>query len=405
MVLRHVFSNAIADGTNTQIVRPSDWNSAHNLTQNLGGNTAGVSSVAGTDIVWAGGNNVTLSANGSTVSIHGADTTQFLTTAALSNHSHGNPTLALTNISGTTASNSAGLTLSLSGNDVTQFLTTAALSNHSHGNPTLALTNISGTTASNSAGLTLSLSAAAPGGGTEVYFTQPFPVGGNYTTSNAPLFAASVNTVFVYPFDLSASLAISAIALPVSITNSSTNSSSGQVGLTCDIGFYTQGTNTTKIDLLYSTSYTIIASNSSDASRAVTWIDGIVNSTSYSTNSSSSAGTALSSLFHGGREFQLPFQTTLAPGRYWAAMRFSQANSGSSNGILSVNVGAWRLDVSQPQYRIGSASNNASITGGLQMMGIGNYSVTSASIPASLGFSELRFATHYPLIQIRRSKY
>lgn len=44
-------------------------------------------------------------------------------------------------------------------------LTTAALSNHSHGNPTLNLTNLSGTTASNSAGLTLSLSAAAPGAG------------------------------------------------------------------------------------------------------------------------------------------------------------------------------------------------------------------------------------------------
>lgn len=43
--------------------------------------------------------------------------------------------------------------------------TSYAASNHSHGNPTLALTNLSGTTASNSAGLTLSLSAAAPGGG------------------------------------------------------------------------------------------------------------------------------------------------------------------------------------------------------------------------------------------------
>lgn len=45
-------------------------------------------------------------------------------------------------------------------------LTTAALSNHSHGNPTLALTNLSGTTASASNGLTLSLSANAPGAAT-----------------------------------------------------------------------------------------------------------------------------------------------------------------------------------------------------------------------------------------------
>jgi hypothetical protein len=45
------------------------------------------------------------------------------------------------------------------------YLTTAANSTHSHGNPTLALTNLTGTTASASNGFTLSLSANAPGGG------------------------------------------------------------------------------------------------------------------------------------------------------------------------------------------------------------------------------------------------
>ncbi len=123
-----------------------------------------------------------------------------LTTAALSNHSHGDPTLALTGLSGSTASASNGLTLSLSAaaqsvqtqnsvlvqgssgqitfsasNGVTfggnartitaSVETSYAGSNHSHGNPTLALTNLTGTTASNSNGLTLSLSAAAPGAG------------------------------------------------------------------------------------------------------------------------------------------------------------------------------------------------------------------------------------------------
>lgn len=47
--------------------------------------------------------------------------------------------------------------------------TNYASSDHSHGNPTLALTNLSGTTASNSAGFTLSLSAAAGGGGADGY--------------------------------------------------------------------------------------------------------------------------------------------------------------------------------------------------------------------------------------------
>lgn len=56
--------------------------------------------------------------------------------------------------------NTAGLSMAMP-----NFLTTAAQSNHSHGNPQLNLTNLTGTTASNSAGFTLSLSAAAPAAG------------------------------------------------------------------------------------------------------------------------------------------------------------------------------------------------------------------------------------------------
>jgi len=71
---------------------------------------------------------------------------------------------ANTNFAGTNGAITGGsITVNTSGVSVNlpAYLTTAALSNHSHGNPTLNLTNLSGTTASNSAGLTLSLSAAA----------------------------------------------------------------------------------------------------------------------------------------------------------------------------------------------------------------------------------------------------
>lgn len=87
---------------------------------------------------------------------------------------NGGPGAAVINVSaGTTSvaasafvfSNSNGVSFGLNGSTVTgshNGLTTAALSNHSHGDPQLNLTNLSGTTASNSAGLTISLSAAAP---------------------------------------------------------------------------------------------------------------------------------------------------------------------------------------------------------------------------------------------------
>lgn len=77
MAVSHVKSNPIADFTGTvtafnsqgstitvnatDIVRPSDWNSAHNFYQTISGNTAGQSTVSGTNLVFQGGNNVTLS--------------------------------------------------------------------------------------------------------------------------------------------------------------------------------------------------------------------------------------------------------------------------------------------------------------------------------------------------------
>jgi hypothetical protein len=98
MSIQHFYSQTVADGTATSVVKPSDWNSAHRQVLNIAGNTAGTAQITGSDIVWAGGNNVTLSANGSTVSVVGPSLTAYLTTAqppgaylttaAQSNHVH-----------------------------------------------------------------------------------------------------------------------------------------------------------------------------------------------------------------------------------------------------------------------------------------------------------------------------
>ena len=57
----HVYSQTVADGTATSVVRPSDWNSAHQHIITLSGNTSNASTISGTNIVFQGGNNVTLS--------------------------------------------------------------------------------------------------------------------------------------------------------------------------------------------------------------------------------------------------------------------------------------------------------------------------------------------------------
>lgn len=83
MAVSHAFSNAIADFTGTftgfnsqgstttiiatNIVRPSDWNSAHNQLYTLTGNTTGNSTASGTNVIFAGSGPI--SVGGSTNSI------------------------------------------------------------------------------------------------------------------------------------------------------------------------------------------------------------------------------------------------------------------------------------------------------------------------------------------------
>lgn len=124
--------------------------------------SAGTSSAALGSIVFSNSGGVSFGLNGSTITASVGAAGGGLTNINLSAGTTSN------NLSAVTFSNLNGVSFGLNGSVitgsvVTTYLTTAALSNHSHGNPTLNLTNLSGTTASNSAGLTLSLSAAAPG--------------------------------------------------------------------------------------------------------------------------------------------------------------------------------------------------------------------------------------------------
>lgn len=113
-------------------------------------------------ISFGNANGVTFGFNASTITAsHNGLTSQSNQAASGSNGSFTFQTLGFSNANGISIGTSAGNSITFSHNA----LTTAALSNHSHGNPTLALTNLSGTTASASNGFTLSLSAAAPGGG------------------------------------------------------------------------------------------------------------------------------------------------------------------------------------------------------------------------------------------------
>lgn len=95
-------------------------------------------------------------------------------------------------------SNSNGISFGMSNSSVVTAshngLTTAAASNHSHGNPALALTNLSGTTASNSGGFTLSLSVGAGGAGDGVNILAAGTQTAN--TTGTVVFSNSNNVTF-----------------------------------------------------------------------------------------------------------------------------------------------------------------------------------------------------------------
>lgn len=89
MAVSHVKSNTIADWTGTvtignstggtqtinatDLVRPGDWNSAHNQFYTLSGNTTNASTASGTNVVFQGAGGITLGGSTGTIVISGAN--------------------------------------------------------------------------------------------------------------------------------------------------------------------------------------------------------------------------------------------------------------------------------------------------------------------------------------------
>jgi len=163
MSMYHAKTVTIPDSTNTDIVRPSDFNSAHNQYLTLSGNTAGQSTVSGTNIVFSGANNVTVSG----VQGAGAATIGFSAAGgggafSANGGSSTFNTLTFGDSNGVTFSNING---SLIATVKTDYLTTAMVSNAGSNfvaaTAAFAGTNASGTIASS--GISVSVHAPQTG--------------------------------------------------------------------------------------------------------------------------------------------------------------------------------------------------------------------------------------------------
>jgi hypothetical protein len=357
--------------------------------------------------------------------------------------------------------NTTGMTLA-----VPAFLTTAAQSNHSHGNPTLALTNLSGTTASNSAGLTLSLSAAAPGGGGNVSFsagtssaalaslvfsnsngvsfglngstmTASVVAGGgggaaisagansqntgtvNFSYSNGVSFGLATNgvmTAFVdgldpatqntfenrqlgassalahgqnslwlVPFRLNNALNASTMMQMFSFTGTGSSNNTGQVGATFRFALFKQTAtaSTARFDSIWSKSIIMTAFVSSSNSFFVN-VGGDGPATTITSLSS-----AMYSNVWNVRMLTVPIGSTLNSGRYLMGYVVSTSNAGNSAGLRTVSPIVDRPMTMNLGNNFGSAigASNGFVDAGV-------YSATTGAIPASVNLTQFSVSSN-----------
>ena len=340
------------------------------IAASIGGNStsagAGYSNITSGTMHMMGGANITLSQNGNSISILGAT-------------ANGPASIVFNDSNGITfGSAGAGSTTTITASH--NGLTTAALSDHSHGNPTLYLTNLTGTTASASNGLSLSLSAAAPGGGATKtlswYENIPFlPVTQTMTVSS--------RTHVVFPFQICETISFNYVRLllsqgpAVSTTMGTTANTSmtASAANTLYVQLYSQGVggNSKSLQQIGSTwleynkasfSFTADAVNGSHYTLSA-WhtfpsLSGgaaINKSTNHAlTVTNINISYAYSSALTGAKVVDVPFASSLSPGIYWMMLgesRTSNTNVAAATRLLSISGNISLIVASQPNNAYG----------------------------------------------------
>jgi hypothetical protein len=418
MPVSHVFSCTIADDAGAAAageVLPSHWNSVHSVSlatnEVIKWASAGTQSVSSGTLVFANSNGLSFGMDAGTVTAsHNG-----LTTAALSNHSHGDPTLALTNLSGTTASNSAGLTLSLSAGAGGGIAAAAGTQTATSG--TIVFANSNGVTfgMSNSSQITASVSQPQT-----VSYYQNIDGG----VLNAQSLLPTQSTFAVFPFSLGDAVSCSVLQFLLSPTIASTTFAStanttfsyNQVA-TLRWLMYTRNAGASSMSLAsvssgsqslnYSLNFAFgSASNTTHSmSYGFTGWDSAGNSISYSTSDTTSGSqvvvrTANVSRLTGWKYGDLPFVGSLSPGPYWIAFNFSTTATSQGTNLSGARLVHNVVAVTQINSAVGDmASANANTQG--VMLGIGSFTTAGGESTASMGFSNITTSASHPLPYIR----
>lgn len=301
---------------------------------------------------------------------------------------------------GTTSSNLAtinfadagGVSFGLNGGTVTGSWN----STHSHGNPTLALTNISGTTASASNGLTLSLSAQNHS--TLSYYM--WPMGAQYIGTSSVTMGNS--SMYMQPFLVQDALSPSYIRHLVSLpafgqtsqaTSASTVTADWYATFYANIFSNGVGANSKSLQLYTAATagithrwlFTLNATGNSYAWQITFPFEGnntANTGTSYTQTSASAswATTGQHTAFTGFRWLDIPLTQSIPVGQYW--MQFQRSTSSATTGGNFTNTTGLTsnmtvINITQASINANPFNSAANSTNGLQL-GLGVYTTNSS---------------------------
>jgi hypothetical protein len=371
--------------------------------------SAGTQSVSTGTVNFANSNGITFGMSGSNqiTASHNGLTSQTVQTQNMVSVLGSTGDISFANGNGVTfGGNNSTLTASVN--------TSYAASNHSHGDPTLALTNLSGTTASASNGLTISLSAAAPGGGGGIALS-----GGGTSYSNGTVNLSNHGGALTISGSTNS-------VLSISVPQTSSLSATGAVSISTDgstifvgaggtatmwypyneavnvVGAMGQGSlgfapvptpgygQEVQVDRLVYPLYFTNASNTTGSLTVSLWM-GLYTRTASSislahsllaTASLEYAGNNNSSNQRGIRLLSAEWATTIPDSRYFVGI-VSRTTTGGANASLS------QLQISQLNSNLSGMWNAASNATAQWPLGVGFYSATTAGLPVSVAFSQI----------------
>jgi hypothetical protein len=266
------------------------------------------------------------------------------------------------------------------------YLTTAALSNHSHGNVSLALTNVSGTTASASNGLTLSISAPNVGGAQTGI--SGFGVS-NTTYTSGTIIVSGQNNITIGSSVNGASQYIR-LSVPNFLTTAAASDHA-----------HAQYVNTSASSLLQHTSATsAITSNAMHTSERARYFYTSNNTFANSTHSHGNISLALTNISgttaSASNGMTLSLSANTAGGGGGVAMRGSGTYIQSTGTIQFVNSNGLTFGLSNNGIMTASVANNVgnmgfgdanNVTFGIASTASNSSTVVTASIPNFIGTS------------------